>query len=136
MLALSLTHGHYPSRTSIYQTRRLALRSHTIRARLTFTAPDSTSKPEVKPSLAVLLLVDASEIEKSLCNSKSKQNSERTWLKVNVAALTAGDTQNLSLRTNDDCCFRSATTTKSVSRSSADNVLTEGNEKFDLFGPR
>jgi hypothetical protein len=59
---------------------------------------------------------------------------ESAWLKVNVPALTAGNTQNLlMLRTNDNRCFRSSTTTKTVSRSRADNVLTEGNEKFDLL---
>jgi hypothetical protein len=62
------------------------------------------------------------------------RDSERAWLKVNVPALTAGNTQNLlTLRTNDNCRFRSATTTKNPVRSSADNMLTESNEKLDLF---
>ena len=58
--------------------------------------------------------------------SRITTDSERAWLKVNIPALTAGNTQNLlTLRTNDNCCFRSATTTKSAGRNSADNVLTK-----------
>ena len=61
-------------------------------------------------------------------------DSERAWLKVNIPALTAGNTQNLlTFRTNDNCCFRRATTTKSARWSSANNVLTKSNEKLDLF---
>src|SRR5439155_1157602 len=62
------------------------------------------------------------------------QDLERTWLKVDVPALPAGNPQNLlTLRINDDGGFRSATTTKNAVRSSSDNVLTESNEKLDLF---
>ena len=61
-------------------------------------------------------------------------DSEGARLKMNIPALTAGNTQNLlTLRTYDNCRFRSATTTKATDRSSRDDVLTEGNEKLDLF---
>ena len=61
-------------------------------------------------------------------------NSECAWLKVNVSALAAGNTENLlAFRTNDYCCFGSAATTKNASRCRADNMFTERNKEFDLF---
>ena len=60
--------------------------------------------------------------------------SERTRLKVNISALTAGDTENLlTLGTNNNCRFRSPTTAKNLGWCSADNMLAKRNEKLDLF---
>ena len=60
--------------------------------------------------------------------------SEPTWLKMNVAALAAGNTQNLlTLRAYDNRCFRNAAATKATGRTSRDDVLTKGNKQLYLL---
>jgi hypothetical protein len=60
--------------------------------------------------------------------------SKRAWLKMNVPALTSGNTQNfLTFSPYDNRCFRHTTSTESTVRRSDDNMLTDVNEKFDLF---
>jgi hypothetical protein len=61
-------------------------------------------------------------------------DSEGAWLKMNIPALTAGNTQYLlTLRTYDDRRLRNASTTKAADRSSRYNMLTQRNENLDLF---
>ncbi|MGZ9157156.1 MAG: hypothetical protein ACXW6J_28045, partial [Candidatus Binatia bacterium] len=61
-------------------------------------------------------------------------SSEGAWLKMNIPALAAGNTQNLlTLRPYDDRRFRNASATKAADRSSGYNMLAKGNENLDLF---
>jgi hypothetical protein len=53
---------------------------------------------------------------------------------MNIAALTAGDTQNLlTLGSDDNRGFRNPATTKATVRRCHYDVLADGNEKLDLF---